>query len=147
MKVPILEFKSQYRAHQAELDAAIREVLEASSFILGEQGKAFEREFADYCGAEHAVGVGSGTEALHLALLACGVGSGDEGGSLGVGSEGVGVGSGFGFGPEASSTTVGTSTRSNASLSSAEPSVRRLREVFATKRNFFTSGWKPPATP
>jgi dTDP-4-amino-4,6-dideoxygalactose transaminase len=78
MKVPILEFKSQYRAHQTEFDAAIREVLEASWFILGRQGEAFEREFAAFCGAEHAVGVGSGTEALHLTLLACGVGPGDE---------------------------------------------------------------------
>jgi dTDP-4-amino-4,6-dideoxygalactose transaminase len=78
MKVPILEFKTQYLAHQAELDGAIREVLEASWFILGRQGEAFEREFAEYVGAEHAVGVGSGTEALHLALLACGVGPGDE---------------------------------------------------------------------
>ena len=78
MRVPIVELKSQYQAHQAELDAAIREVLEASWFILGRQGEAFESEFAEYCGASHAVGVGSGTEALHLALLACGVGPGDE---------------------------------------------------------------------
>jgi dTDP-4-amino-4,6-dideoxygalactose transaminase len=78
MRVPIVELKSQYLAHQAELDGAIREVLEASWFILGQQGEAFEREFAGYCGAAHAVGVGSGTEALHLALLACGVGPGDE---------------------------------------------------------------------
>jgi dTDP-4-amino-4,6-dideoxygalactose transaminase len=78
MRVPIVELKSQYLAYQAELDGAIREVLEASWFILGKQLEAFEREFAEYCGAEHAVGVGSGTEALHLALLACGIGQGDE---------------------------------------------------------------------
>jgi dTDP-4-amino-4,6-dideoxygalactose transaminase len=78
MRVPIVELKSQYLAHQQELDGAIREVLEASWFILGKQGEAFEREFAAYCGAAHAVGVGSGTEALHLALLACGAGPGDE---------------------------------------------------------------------
>ncbi len=78
MRVPIVELKSQYRAHQAELDGAIREVLEASWFILGQQGEAFEREFAQYCGAAYAVGVGSGTEALHLSLRACGVGPGDE---------------------------------------------------------------------
>jgi dTDP-4-amino-4,6-dideoxygalactose transaminase len=78
MRVPIVELKSQYRAHQAELDGAIREVLEASWFILGQQGEAFESEFAAYCGASQAVGVGSGTEALHLSLLACGVGPGDE---------------------------------------------------------------------
>jgi dTDP-4-amino-4,6-dideoxygalactose transaminase len=78
MRVPILELKTQYREHQAELDGAIREVLEASWFILGQQGEAFECEFARYCGAAHAVGVGSGTEALHLALLACGIGPGDE---------------------------------------------------------------------
>lgn len=78
MRVPIVELKSQYRAHRSELDGAIREVLEASWFILGQQGEAFESEFAAYCGASHAAGVGSGTEALHLALLACGVGPGDE---------------------------------------------------------------------
>jgi dTDP-4-amino-4,6-dideoxygalactose transaminase len=78
MRVPIVELKSQYQAHQAELDAAIREVLEASWFVLGRQGAAFEAEFAAYCGAREAVGVGSGTEALHLALLACGIGRGDE---------------------------------------------------------------------
>ena len=78
VRVPIVELKSQYRAHQAELDAAIREVLEASWFILGRQGEAFESEFAAYCGARHAVGVGSGTEALHLALLLAGVRPGQE---------------------------------------------------------------------
>jgi dTDP-4-amino-4,6-dideoxygalactose transaminase len=78
MKVPILEFKSQYRAHQTEIDAAIRDVLEASWFILGKQLTAFEEEFAAYCGARYCVGVGSGTEALHLSLLACGVEQGDE---------------------------------------------------------------------
>lgn len=78
MRVPVLEFKSQYRAHQAEIDAAIREVLDASWFILGKQLAAFEEEFAAHCGARYCVGVGSGTEALHLALLACGVERGDE---------------------------------------------------------------------
>src|SRR5687767_3310993 len=78
MNVPILELRSQYLAYQAEFDAAIREVLEAGWFVLGRQGEAFEQEFAAYCGAAHAVGVGSGTEALHLALLACGVTPGDE---------------------------------------------------------------------
>ena len=53
-------------------------VFASGRFILGEQVAAFEREFAAYCGARHGVGVGSGTEAIHLALLACGIGAGDE---------------------------------------------------------------------
>lgn len=67
-----------YRAHQVEIDAAIRRVLDSGWYILGQEVQAFEAEFADYCGAEHAVGVGSGTDALHIALRACGVGAGDE---------------------------------------------------------------------
>jgi dTDP-4-amino-4,6-dideoxygalactose transaminase len=78
VNVPIVELKSQYLAMREEIDGAIRQVLEASWFILGEQGRRFEEEFAAYLGLPHAVGVGSGTEALHLALLALGIGPGDE---------------------------------------------------------------------
>jgi dTDP-4-amino-4,6-dideoxygalactose transaminase len=70
--------RAQYESHRAEIDAAIRRVLESGRYILGDEVTAFEREFADYVGVRFASGVGSGTEALHLALAACGVGPGDE---------------------------------------------------------------------
>lgn len=69
---------AQYEAHRAAIEAAIKRVLESGRYILGEEVTAFEREFASYTGVRHAVGVGSGTEALHLALAACGIGEGDE---------------------------------------------------------------------
>jgi len=69
---------AQYEAHKAAIDAAVRRVLESGRYILGEEVIGFEREFANYVGVRHAVGVGSGTEALHLALAACGIGEGDE---------------------------------------------------------------------
>jgi dTDP-4-amino-4,6-dideoxygalactose transaminase len=68
----------QYGAIKAELDQAIQSVLDGGWFILGEQVSAFESEFAAYCGAAFAVGVGNGTDALQLALMACAVGPGDE---------------------------------------------------------------------
>jgi len=70
--------RAQYLAHKAEIDAAISRVLEGGRYILGEEVEAFEKEFAAYVGTACALGVGSGTEALHLALAACGVGTGDE---------------------------------------------------------------------
>jgi dTDP-4-amino-4,6-dideoxygalactose transaminase len=70
--------KAQYRSIKPEIDAAIARVLESSQFVLGEEVAAFEVEFAAYCQAQHAIGVNSGTSALHLALLAAGVGPGDE---------------------------------------------------------------------
>jgi dTDP-4-amino-4,6-dideoxygalactose transaminase len=69
---------AQYLAHRAEIDTAIHRVLERGRYILGEEVKAFEKEFADYIGVPHGIGVGSGTEALHLALASCGIGPGDE---------------------------------------------------------------------
>ena len=78
MTIPFLDLKAQYASIQNEINAAIAEVFASGRFILGPQVEAFEREFAAYCGARHAVGVGSGTEAIHLALLACGIGAGDE---------------------------------------------------------------------
>jgi dTDP-4-amino-4,6-dideoxygalactose transaminase len=59
---------------EEEIKAAIRDVIEGKQFILGDAVETFEDAFAGYCGTKHAVGVGSGTAALHLALLACGVG-------------------------------------------------------------------------
>jgi dTDP-4-amino-4,6-dideoxygalactose transaminase len=70
--------KAQYEAHKAEIDAAMARVLAGGWYVLGQEVKAFEEEFATYCGVRHGVGVGSGTEALHLALRACGIGPGDE---------------------------------------------------------------------
>ena len=63
---------------RAEIDAAIAGVVDSGAFILGPDVAAFEREWADYCGAEHAIGVGSGTAAIGLVLEALGVGPGDE---------------------------------------------------------------------
>ncbi|MCS6802825.1 MAG: DegT/DnrJ/EryC1/StrS family aminotransferase [Chloroflexota bacterium] len=70
--------KAQYLAHRDEIDTAIRLALESGRYILGEQVAAFEAEFAAYLGAAYAVGCGSGTEALRLALGALGIGPGDE---------------------------------------------------------------------
>ena len=78
MKVPFVDLTRQYTALQEEIDAVLQSVLKGGQFILGENVRLFEEEFASYCGACFAVGVGSGTEALHLALLACGIGPGDE---------------------------------------------------------------------
>ena len=76
--IPQANPHAQYISHQAEIDQAIARVLEKGRYILGEEAAAFEHEFADYLGVRFGVGVGSGTEALHLALRACGVGPGDE---------------------------------------------------------------------
>jgi dTDP-4-amino-4,6-dideoxygalactose transaminase len=70
--------REQYLAHRAEIDAAVGRVLATGWYILGEEVRAFEEEFAAYIGVRHAVGVGSGTDALHLALAACEIGLGDE---------------------------------------------------------------------
>jgi dTDP-4-amino-4,6-dideoxygalactose transaminase len=70
--------RAQYESHKAEIDAAVARVLAGGWYILGQEVKAFEEEFAAYCGVKYGVGVGSGTEALHLSLRACDVGPGDE---------------------------------------------------------------------
>lgn len=70
--------RAQYMAHKAEIDAAVLGVMERGWFVLGDEVRAFETELASYLGVTHGVGVGSGTEALHLALAACGIGRGDE---------------------------------------------------------------------
>ena len=76
--VPMTDLAAEYRDLKPEIDAAIRRVVESGSFVMGAEVEAFEADFARLCGAQHAVGVGSGTAALHLALLACGIGPGDE---------------------------------------------------------------------
>jgi len=76
--IPVFETKTQYQLHKAEIDAAIARVLERSFFVLGEEGKAFEQEFANFLGVKFAIGVANGTDAIQLGLMACGVGPGDE---------------------------------------------------------------------
>ncbi len=76
--IPYLDLKAQYRGIKDEIDTAVLGVLDSTHYILGEEVAAFEREFAAYCGAKEAIGANSGTSALHLALLACGIGAGDE---------------------------------------------------------------------
>lgn len=76
--IPFGDLKLQYQAIKIELDQAIQSVLDEGWFILGKNVSAFETEFAAYCDAAFAVGVGNGTDALQLALMACGVGPGDE---------------------------------------------------------------------
>ena len=78
MKVPLLDLQAQYAAIQEELRAAVDEVMESCRFILGPYVQEFEKAVADYCGSRYAVGVASGTDALLLALRACGVEPGDE---------------------------------------------------------------------
>jgi dTDP-4-amino-4,6-dideoxygalactose transaminase len=76
--IPFVDLRAQYQAIKPEIDAAVLRVLENAEFILGPSVAAFERDFAAYLGAGEAIGVNSGTSALHLALLAAGVGPGDE---------------------------------------------------------------------
>lgn len=69
---------AQYEALRQEIDEAVSKVLRSGRYILGAEVSAFEQEFADYVGASYGIGVGSGTDALHLVLLACGISAGDE---------------------------------------------------------------------
>jgi dTDP-4-amino-4,6-dideoxygalactose transaminase len=69
---------AQFETHRAEIEAAVLRVLRKGRYILGDEVADFEKEFAAFIGAEEGIGVGSGTEAIHLALAACGVGPGDE---------------------------------------------------------------------
>jgi len=78
VSVPFVDLKAQYRSIRHEIDAAVAQVLDSAQLILGDEVAGFEREFAAYSGATEAVAVNSGTSALHLALLAAGVGPGDE---------------------------------------------------------------------
>ena len=76
--IPFLDLTRQHAALKSELMAAAERVLDASQFVLGGEGRALEAELAQLCGARHALGVGSGTDALRLALSGLGVGRGDE---------------------------------------------------------------------
>ncbi len=76
--IPFVDLKAQYRSIKDEVDPAVAGVLASSQFALGDAVAAFETDFACYCGVDYAIAVNSGTSALHLALLAAGVGPGDE---------------------------------------------------------------------
>ncbi|MEP6921906.1 MAG: DegT/DnrJ/EryC1/StrS family aminotransferase [bacterium] len=76
--IQFVDLKAQYATIKGEIDAAINEVVESAHFVLGEHVEAFEKDFAAYCQTRHALGINSGTSALHLALLAVGVKAGDE---------------------------------------------------------------------
>ncbi|QDU99031.1 DegT/DnrJ/EryC1/StrS family aminotransferase [Lignipirellula cremea] len=76
--IPLCDLTRSYQTLKAEIDAAMQSVAEKGHFILGPNAKAFEQEIADFCGCRYAVGVNSGTDALHLALRALKIGPGDE---------------------------------------------------------------------
>lgn len=78
MKVPFLDLSRTHDTIRADLDAAWHQTLDRSRYILGEEVEAFESEFASYCGAEHAIGVANGLDALHIILRAHEIGPGDE---------------------------------------------------------------------
>ncbi|UWU89985.1 DegT/DnrJ/EryC1/StrS aminotransferase family protein [Bradyrhizobium sp. CB1015] len=76
--IPFLDLKAQYRQIKTEIDAAVARSIESAQFVLGPEVAAFEKRFADHCRVAHCRAVNSGTSALHLALLAAGIGPGDE---------------------------------------------------------------------
>jgi dTDP-4-amino-4,6-dideoxygalactose transaminase len=78
MTIPLVDLKAQYLSIKDEIDSAIARVVENTSFILGPEVEAFEKEFADFCESEHCIGCASGTDAIALALQGLGVGPGDE---------------------------------------------------------------------
>src|SRR4051794_7949483 len=78
LPVPVMDLRAQYMMIGEELLAAVREVFDQHSYVLGPKVAEFEKAFATYCDAKHCVAVNSGTSALHLALICAGVGPGDE---------------------------------------------------------------------
>jgi dTDP-4-amino-4,6-dideoxygalactose transaminase len=76
--VPFVDLKAQYQSIKPEVNAAIQGILDSCQFTLGSEVAAFEQEFAAHCHSKHGIGVNTGTSALHMALLAAGVGRGDE---------------------------------------------------------------------
>jgi len=78
LKIPLVDLKAQCESRKQEINAAIQRVLQSGQFILGPEVKALEEEIATYISVKCAAGVASGTDALHLALLACGIKPGDE---------------------------------------------------------------------
>jgi dTDP-4-amino-4,6-dideoxygalactose transaminase len=76
--IPFLNLKAQYQSIKPEIDEAVMRVLESTQYVLGPEVSAFENEFAQYSGCQHGIAVNSGTSALHLAMLAAGIGPEDE---------------------------------------------------------------------
>ena len=76
--IPMVDPAGEYRLLKDEIDAAVSRVLASGRYVLGPEGEALEREVASYVGARYAVGCNSGTDALHLPLVAAGIGAGDE---------------------------------------------------------------------
>lgn len=76
--IPFVDLQAQHRALKKDLEAAVLDVLDSASYVLGKAVRQFEESFAAYCGCRYGVALNSGTSALHLALLAAGVGPGDE---------------------------------------------------------------------
>lgn len=78
VEIKFVDLSAEYYSIKDEIDKAIRETLESGSFVLGDQNKAFEKEFAKYIGTRYGVGLNSGTDGLFLSLKALGIGEGDE---------------------------------------------------------------------
>src|SRR3982075_4013321 len=78
-EIPLVDLRAQYATIRDEIRPAIDEVLESMQLTIGPNVRAFDQEWAAYCGTKHAIGVGSGTDALQLAIRAIGVSSGDDG--------------------------------------------------------------------
>jgi dTDP-4-amino-4,6-dideoxygalactose transaminase len=76
--IPVTDLKRPEQEIRSEIDAALARVARRGRFVLGPEGEAFERAFAAFCGSAHCIGVGSGTDALQIALMACEIGPGDE---------------------------------------------------------------------
>ena len=78
LQIPAEDLTRQYQQIQVEIANAIETVLPTGKYTLGPNLEKFEQQFAGYCGVKHCIGISNGTEALHLALAAMGVGPGDE---------------------------------------------------------------------
>ncbi|MBI2325512.1 MAG: DegT/DnrJ/EryC1/StrS aminotransferase family protein, partial [Chloroflexi bacterium] len=78
MQIPLVDLRANYRSIKNEVRAAIDEILEGMQLTIGPNVRAFDQEWAAFCGTKHAVGVGSGTDALQLAIRALGIAPGDE---------------------------------------------------------------------
>ncbi|MBK5201720.1 MAG: DegT/DnrJ/EryC1/StrS family aminotransferase, partial [Spirochaetaceae bacterium] len=78
MKISLMDIKRQYEEHSVEYEKVALDVLRSGSYIMGNNVNKFEKNFASYCGVKHAIGVGNGTDAIHISLKALGIGPGDE---------------------------------------------------------------------
>ncbi|NDJ24002.1 aminotransferase class V-fold PLP-dependent enzyme [Nostoc sp. B(2019)] len=76
--IPFVDLKAQYLSIKDEIDSAVLQLLASTQFVLGNEVKSLEEEFANYCNSDYGIAVNTGTSALHLALLAAGIGAGDE---------------------------------------------------------------------